>query len=61
MGGVGLEPTPSCEVRILSPVRLPVPPPAQFYKSYLLLSVIYNLFQNNKRPFCTLTASGWIG
>jgi len=25
------------------------------------LSVIYNLFQNNKRPFCTLTASGWIG
>ena len=47
MPKVGIEPTPSCEDRILNPARLPVPPLRQ-KNSYQLSAISYQLIVSPK-------------
>jgi hypothetical protein len=42
VGGEGIEPSSSCEHWILSPARLPVPPPARKTLERLTVVVLYN-------------------
>ena len=53
---VGLEPTPSCEDRILSPVRLPVP---WYWKQVAVMLKVCESKASTTPPWCFRIVAAW--